>query len=78
MYCQARHSLHTQLTDLVVGRDEEIESLTNIIEPALRNKTSESLYISGELAVELCLLCAILQFLYSIEWIHVRASLIHA
>lgn len=48
MYCQARHSLHTQLTDLVVGRDEEIESLTNIIEPALKGKKSESLYVSGK------------------------------
>ncbi|XP_003740764.1 cell division control protein 6 homolog [Galendromus occidentalis] len=47
MYCQARHSLHTQLTDLVVGRDEEVENLTKIIEPALKSKKPESLYISG-------------------------------
>ena len=48
MYCQARHALHTQLTDSVVGRDEEVESLTQMIESALENKKPESIYVSGE------------------------------
>lgn len=49
-YSKARHSLHTQLTDEIIGRDEEITALRGFIEPALRAKTGVSLYISGKLS----------------------------
>lgn len=47
VYSQARHLLHTQLTDVIIGRDNEIAALKGFIEPALKNKTALSLYISG-------------------------------
>ncbi|OQR69344.1 cell division control protein 6-like [Tropilaelaps mercedesae] len=47
VYSQARHSLHTQLTDVIIGRDSEIMALTAFIEPALRDRTAVSLYVSG-------------------------------